>query len=255
SPLLTVHEETMERLKYALTNMPAGMVIVNSLIFTTIYIITTYLAYEPFYVAYGIGPFYTAAGILLGLPSFTIGGVIFYYSFRQLVLVNRIVRMAGQFDLFQLDPVYAFSRLTSQTAIAWVIMLSLTLVLFPLELATGPILLMIFGQVALAAAAFALPLWVVHQRLVAEKRGLLADVNRRVVAMLSRLHQDLDNKEFGEVSGLNNALSGLIVERDLIGKCPTWPWRAGTLTGVLTAIFLPILLFLIQVVLGNLLGE
>ncbi|HJS19821.1 MAG TPA: hypothetical protein VJ785_13825 [Anaerolineales bacterium] len=177
-----------------------------------------------------------------------------YHSIRQLILVNRIVKMVEQFNLFQLDPVYAFSGVTALTGISLLLMLSLTLIVFPLQLASGPVLVMLLGQVALTVAAFVLPLLIVHQRPVAEKRDLLADINKRVTAILSLLHQNLDEYEFGEVSGLNDAISGLIVERDLIHKIPTWPWRAGTLTSFLTAILLPILLFLAQVVLGNWLG-
>ena len=205
-------------------------------------------------MANGVGPLGMAAGIILGIPTFFIGSVISYHSIRQLILVNRIVKMVEQFNLFQLDPVYAFSGVTALTGISLLLMLSLTLIVFPLQLASGPVLVMLLGQVALTVAAFVLPLLIVHQRPVAEKRDLLADINKRVTAILSLLHQNLDEYEFGEVSGLNDAISGLIVERDLIHKIPTWPWRAGTLTSFLTAILLPILLFLAQVVLGNWLG-
>ncbi len=134
-------------------------------------------------------------------------------------------------------------------------MLSLTLLIFPLQLASTPVLVMLMGQVVLTLAAFVLPLWIAHQRLVGEKQRLLAEVNQRVEALLSQLHQFLDENKLSDVGQLNEAVSGLIVEREVLNKIPTWPWRAGTLSGFLTATLLPIVLFLIQVVLGRILGE
>ena len=39
-------------------------------------------------------------------------------------------------------------------------------------------------------------------------------------------------------------------QRDLIARVPTWPWSIGVLTGFMSAILLPIALFLIQRVLS-----
>lgn len=255
SPLLNIREKTMSWLRYTFTTMPPQYVVVNGFIWTVFYFLITYLAFDAFYVANNTGPVYAATGIILGIPSFFVGSVITYHSIRQLILVNRVMKMVRQFNLFRLDPVYAFSRLTSQTGIAWILMLSLTLLIFPLQLASTPVLVMLLGQVVLTLAAFVLPLWIAHQRLVGEKQRLLADVNQRVEALLSQLHQFLDENKLNDVGQLNEAISGLIVEREVLNKIPTWPWRAGTLSGFLTATLLPIVLFLIQVVLGRMLGD
>lgn len=254
SPLLDIDEETMNRLKYALTTMPARPVIISGIIWSLFYVIINYLTFNAFYVANQTGPFYTAVVIFLGILPFLISSAIYYHSIRQLILVHRVVRMVREFNLFQLDPVYSFSRLTAQTGIAWVILLSLTLLAFPLQFATLPVLAMLLSQVLLALAAFVLPLWIVHQRLVSAKRRLQAELNQRLETTLDRLHHCLDNNELEEVDQINTAIAGLSAEREVLTKFPTWPWRAGTLTGFLTAILLPVLLFLIQLALGNWLG-
>lgn len=254
SPLLDVEEEKLNRLKYEFTVMPARSVILSGVIWSIIYIIITYLAFEAFYVGYRVGTLLTVITIIEGLISFATASAIYYHSLRQLRLVDRTVKMAGQFNLFRLDPVYAFSRVTSLIGVSWMIMLSLTLLLFPIQLATAPVLVMWVLQVVLAVAAFVLPLWFVNRRLVSEKRRLLAELNRRLEAKLERLHRCLDDNELGEVDQINSAMSALSAEREVLTRIPTWPWRTGTLTGFLSAILLPILLFLIQLVLGNWLG-
>src|SRR5919197_4110859 len=64
----------------------------------------------------------------------------------------------------------------------------------------------------------------------------------------------IDQNELSEVGLLNNVLAGLNMERTLLEKLPTWPWRTDTLTGFLSATVLPILLFLIQNLLRKWLG-
>ena len=255
SSLLDIQPETMRRLKHEFTTMPARSVIISGVIWTGIYFLFTYVSFDTVYVAYGYGTFGTVIAILEGLLSFSMGSVIYYHSIRQLRLVRRTVNMVKQFDLFRLDPVYAFSAVTSRTGVAWVILLSLTLLMLPIQLVPAPTLMMLILQVVLALAAFALPLRVVNQRLVAEKRRLLAELDQRVKTLLGRLHRCLDDNELDEVNQLNSAITGLTVERDILAKISTWPWRAGLLTGFLSIVVLPIIIFLIQLVLRNWLGQ
>jgi hypothetical protein len=233
--------------------MPARSVILSCVIWSIVYVILVYLNRGVF-AAYGMGTFFTLILLLEGLLSFSTASAIYYHSLRQLRLVNRTVRMVKKVNLFQIDPVYAFSRVTSRTGISWMIMLSLTLLTFPVQLTNVPVLAILVLQVLLALAAFVLPLRFVNQYLVSEKRSLLAELNQRVERTLERLHRHLDENEMGEVAELNEAITALNAERDILTSIPTWPWRAGTLTGFLSALILPIILFLLQLVLEKLLG-
>lgn len=254
SPLLDLEQGKLKRLEHEFTVMPARPVILSGLFWLVIYALLTVVTFEAFYVAYGLGTLLSAVFIAEGLVSFLTGSAIYYHSLRQLRLVNLTVRMAAHFDLFRLDPVYAFSRLTSRIGVSWMVMLSLTLLLFPIQLAKGPILAVLALQVVLAIAAFVLPLWFVNRRLVAEKRRLQAEHNRRVESTLRRLHRCLDGEDLGEAEQLDHAMTALDAERDVLAGIPTWPWRTATLTGFLSAIVLPIALFLIQFLVERLLG-
>jgi hypothetical protein len=238
---------TLDKLKYEFTTMPPRDVIISSAIWVAFYAIATYLFF-PLYEDLGFGNLTRNLVILEGLFCFATGGVIYYHSLRQLWLVNRTVKIVKQYNLFNLDPVYSFSRLTARTGISWVVMLTLNLLLFPFGAALELILFIAVIQVALALAAFILPLQFVNNRLVAEKRRLLAENRQRVETTLNRLHEQIDQNKLNEIEHLNNVISGLSAERDTLEKIPTLPWRTETLTGFLSATVLPIILLIIQII-------
>ena len=254
SPLLGVDKQMLERLKGEFTTMPARGVALSGAIWAVVYVILTYVSFDAVYVSYGFKTFFSLFVFLEGLAAFSTGSVIYYHSLRQLALVNRTVKMVQNVNLFQLEPVYAFSRLTARTGVSWMIMLSLTLVLYPSQLTNAPQLALLFMQVVLALGAFALPLRMVNDRLVSEKRRLIAELDRRVERTLERLHRCLDDDEMREMDQLNDAVAALNAERDILTRIPTWPWRAGTLTSFLSAVGLPIVLFLIQLVITRWFG-
>lgn len=247
-PLLKIEEEEFNTLKYEFTTMPPRGVFLSSLFWTINYLLLTYLGYQVFYVAYGLDAFFSSVTFMVGLISYLTGSAIYYHSLRQLGLINRTVRMTRQLNLFSLDPVYAFSRVTSLIGISWMLMLTLTLLTLPIRLATGLGVAIMAVQILLAVAAFVLPLWFVHRRLVSEKRNLIAELNLRVQSAMDKLHHALDKNEKDDVDHFSNALMGMGAEREVLTAIPTWPWRAGTLTGFLSAIVLPIVIFLIQFV-------
>ncbi len=254
SPLLDLHPETLQRLAYEFTTMPAWTVFISGVIWSIVYFAFTYLAFDTLYDAFALSPFFRTVTIVVGWLTFSTGSVLYYHSIRQLRLVNRTVRMAPEYDLFHLEPVYAFSVVTSRTAIAWVILLSFTLLLVPIDLAFVPILSMLVLQVILAVATFALPLRIVNVCLVHEKRRLLAELDQRIKTVVGRLHHSLDGNELAEAEHLSSALAGLKVEHDILAEIRTWPWRPGLLTSFVSVILLPIILFLVQLAIQKWIG-
>jgi hypothetical protein len=248
SPLLEAEELRRTHLRYKFANMPARGVLLSGLFWVIIYAIFILITYEAFFTGYGIGTVLSVVIILVGLFTYFTGSAIYYHSLRKLRLVNDTVKLARQFNLFQLDPVYAFSRVTSQIGIAWMLLLSLTLLIFPIRLAPVPVLSLLVVQILLALAAFVLPLWIVNRRLVAEKRRLVSELNQRLQATIERLHRDIDESRLEQMSQLNDGMASLMAERGVLNSIHTWPWRSGTLTGFLSAVGLPIVLFILQLV-------
>jgi hypothetical protein len=253
--LLDVPNETMQRLECEFTKIPQRGAILSGVFWAIWFAGLSYLALGGFFVRFGVGTPALLFFTLEGLITFLTGSAIYYHSMRQLRLVHKTVNMVKQFDLFRLEPVYAFSAVTSRTAIAWVLLLTLTLLVFPIEIAPAPTLVLLVAMILLAISAFVLPLRIVNQRLVAEKRKLLTEHNARVQSTLTRLHRCLDENALGEMVELNDAIIALNSERGILDKIPTWPWRTGLLTGFLSIVVLPIILFLIQLALSRLLGN
>jgi hypothetical protein len=254
APLLGAPTLSNERLEYEFTEMPARRVLISAVGWSAVYLFFWFAAFGPVFVTYRPGVLGTRVFFLVGFVSFAVGSVIYYHTFRQLRLVSRTVGLVKQFDLFALDPVYAFSVLTSHTGMAWVALITLTLLISPLAEGGWAELLTLVLQIALAMGAFLLPLRIVNRRLVLEKRGRLAELDQRVKATLLRLHQSVDDNSLPEVPLLNEALKGLTTEREILARIPTWPWRPGMFGSFVSIIVLPVVLFVIQFALGRWLG-
>ncbi|HEY5158673.1 MAG TPA: hypothetical protein VII93_11990, partial [Anaerolineales bacterium] len=72
SPLLKVDEEQMDRIKVEFTVMPARGVILSTVIWSIIYLGLTLSAFKVFYVAFGMGAFFSAVITVEGLISFSV---------------------------------------------------------------------------------------------------------------------------------------------------------------------------------------
>ncbi len=246
SSLMDISEADLERLKREFTTLPTRGVLLGAVLWDIVYVILNYLSRELFTQSGFTGALAVIA-FVEGLISYTFGSAIYYHSIRQLRLVHRTLKRVGHFDLFNLAPVYAFSRLTARTGIAWMVLLAFTLLVFPLRFARELVILILVFQVVLAVAAFVLPLRIVNQNLVLEKRRLQGDINRRLKQLTGRMHHHLDENELNEAEQAGNALLGLNTEREIVNGLSTWPWSPGLLTGFLSAIVFPVLLLLIQI--------
>jgi hypothetical protein len=254
SRLLEMDEDSLNNLKAEYTTMPTRGVILNAIVWAVVYILLIMISYDSLKI-FGFGRFFVVLLILEGFISYTTGGAIYYHSIRQLTLVSRTVKLVRQFNLFNRDPIYALSRLTSRTGISWMLMLGLTLLMYPLEIAKNAALILLAFQVVLALMAFVLPLQVVNQKLVFEKRRLLSDLDLRIETSLERLHHCIDENRLEELALLDKAIASLNTERSLLKNIPTWPWSSGTLTGFVSAVGLPIILLLLQIMIQDWLAK
>ena len=253
-PLLRKEDSELFRLQYELTTLPSRSVLVSCLLWTVVFVALMYFVLPAVRQRYSFGPIAVAGTWIFGLLSFASGSAIYYHTVRQLRPVSQTVGLVERFNLFHLDPVYAFSRLTARTGMVWLALIGLTLLIYPLELVNVITIALYLTQVVFALGAFILPLWSVHQRLVAEKRRMLAEVNRRVETAIARMHRNLDQDDLGGVKDIKTVLDGLAAEREVVTKIATWPWRPATLSGLVSALVLPIALFLIQLAIRTWLG-
>ncbi len=174
--------------------------------------------------------------------------LLMYHTLRQLRAVARVHALAPHVNLFRPAPLYAFSQLTLRTAIAFIAIVSTTVLVTSSRFQTYPVVIVapfLAGGITVAIAAFVVPLQGMHRRISAEKKDLEWQVGRRLEAAMADVHRAVDARDLSEADGLNKLLASLIAEREMLARLPTWPWQPGTVGAFVTAILLPIALFLV----------
>lgn len=172
--------------------------------------------------------------------------VLLYHAFRQLRLIHRLHRSATRIDLFVPAPLYAFSRLAAHTSVGIALLFLPGLLVSPLPTQTAIVTTAIYYSVivAIVVVAFVLPLYGMHGRIATEKRRLQGEAGRRIEETVGELHAAIDAREFAQAGALNSVLGALATERETLRRLPTWPWEVGTLSAVVSAVLLPIGLWL-----------
>lgn len=187
--------------------------------------------------------------LLLGLVSHIV---------HQLRVVTRVHRTV-QIDLFHLEPLYAFSILTASTGLALLALIVGLIV--SLSLAIGTFLLVGSSDVAitgvigaLALACFFVPLIGLHGRIADEKAARMTDAQTTLATVLAAVRTRVAEGDLEGASKLKDAMLAADASVVAIARISTWPWRTETLRGFVSAVLLPIGLFLVYELLRRLLS-
>jgi hypothetical protein len=271
-PTLRGDESTFRYLTYVLTTIPPRQALLGSVLVllgglglvvvaaSWIPLPASVVAAEPrlsagFRTLFEVGP--APASFLLTFAILVMnwwtGGALVVHAVRRLTLVARIYERHTNVDLFRQRPLYALSQLTAQTTIGGLIVVY-GIASVPAYLSQPTGLVTIALIMTLGSASFALPLIGVHRVLVREKDGREESIADRLNAAGAELHQRIDRASYKGMDELNKAIQGLEIEHRMVHAMPTWPWQPETLRTVLVAIFLPIILWLLQFALQRLLA-
>lgn len=187
----------------------------------------------------------------LVVPYMTLGfSILFIYLYqtlRRLGLVNKMYAMVKDINIFKQQPLYSLSSFNVKTGFVWILFINLNIISVVLQ--TGPQATrfpLLFAQSLLVIAVFLFPVLGIHNRILQAKEALLNENGEKLRAINMELHQSLDRREHTEIVAYERGVAALISMRNEIEKSPTWPWDPGTFRGFLSAIFLPVLLFIIQ---------
>ena len=253
-PALGATDADYARIEYELTTVPArGAWIAAALAVPLGFLFILVDERDPFAPAALPGEF-----IAIVYTGFTVAAflVLAYHTLRQLRQVSQLHAAALTINLLQPRPTYAFSRLTSRTAIGVLTFLYFDFLINPPSDSTSslPYFTLTAAALVLMVAAFLLPLLGMHQRLVREKAKFEAEVNEGVELAYRELQKQVRSRSFGNVDELEKSLSALLRMREVVAKLSTWPWQPETLRGLLAAVGLPVAIWLIQFGLGRVLG-
>jgi hypothetical protein len=213
-------------------------------------------------VPLAIGSFLSAPTELLGegsdrlvllvayLPALILGysmaPAAFVHTLRQLRLVARIHREATRIDPFDRGPMYAFSRLTVLTGLGYVLVGYYSLTVNG-AFSAGNLLAVaaLAASIVVGIATFVLPLWGIHERLADEKAILVRGVEDRVGRIGTEMYRRIDAGEFDGSKVMSDALAGMTTLRDRIQRLPTWPWPPQLLRGFVSALVLPLVIYVL----------
>jgi hypothetical protein len=199
------------------------------------------------------------AAYLAYAPAFLLGYVLsatgFLITLRWLTLVDRIHREATAIDPFDRVPVHAFSRLTVMTGLVYVVVMYFSFTVNgAFQAGNLPSLLFIAASGAFGIVVFIAPLWGIHGRLVDAKDALRLDAERRVTRLAVELNSRIDSGDFAGATSLTGTLSSLTALRERIDRLPTWPWPPQLLRGFVSALLLPVIVYVLTRAAGSVLG-
>jgi hypothetical protein len=254
--VLTVSDAGYDKLRYELTTMPARPALAwgfAGLLFGLIYLPLIVPPSQRQLLQLFTSPTAVVVDVALSALNWIFYAIFAYHTFRQLGMVSRIYTHHMDVNVFEIGPLYALSRVTAITSIALLFITYLYVTYWGnWQIQTPADIVIVLAFVLVAAAAFVWPLLGAHRLLQEEKERRKGEVARRMESITDELHRRVDARDLQQVENLKHALDGLIAERGVIDKMPTWPWHPDAVRAVVTALFLPIVLWLITRVLERL---
>jgi uncharacterized membrane protein YhdT len=242
---LALSDEEFAQLRYSLTTMPARPLIFMNLV-TTLVTILANLIYPAILESF-IGKGVQVHPILLiSAAALGVSGSLIYHTIRQLAIIRSLYSRAPRLTIFDVKSTYAFSTLTVSTALAWALILYLGVLTIPGILEHPVWVAVSIAILFLIFISIGSVLVQINRKLSEEKNRLHKQVTDRLVGALSRVHERYDHDNLVDIENLHHLVQTLSHERDLLRKIPTWPWQPGTFIAFISALLLPVTIFLIQ---------
>jgi hypothetical protein len=248
-PALTITEPQIDRFRYRLSTMPSRATYIAGLTLVVFLILTERLGSVPIrYEALEHLLIFSVVFQVIDKGTAFVAGALIYHTIVQLRLVNTIYSDHTRINLYDLRPLYAFSRLTASTAAALVLMTYGWMWLNPELLKDAVGLAGTASFTALAVGVFVWPLVGAHRLMEAEKGSLLGEIDRQFEAVFAQFNQRLRDGDHSATDALNGTIVSLEIQQRKIEAIPTWPWRPETVRSVLTAIGLPLAVRVLQLI-------
>lgn len=194
-----------------------------------------------------------------------LGAVTYIVEFHLIVMVIRILRMINQLyenieeiNIFNTQDLYALSSLSARIGILFIIAGTFSYLLNLVIPGGDPQIESAIFFTALntvmAILVFLLPLLGIHRKLAKVKQRVSRENNHVLNSTLRKLHNRSERSQLDEMPLIQSQVGALMQFRREIDQVSTWPWKPQTLRSFITAISLPIVIWLIQQYLGQIIG-
>lgn len=247
-PVLSVDQAHYQQLAFQLTHLPAIPTILASILALGSAFISEYIT-GSIYQIDSLTGYPLTSSIFRGLyiACWWCFGIFCYHTIHQLSIINNIYTHYTKIDLFKRKPLYGFSNLSALKAISLLILPYSFLYLNPIIDITGSAVLGIYLIISLIAlCSFLLPQIGIHRLQNEEKDRLLDEANKRYESAVSQLHGYVDDENYDNVANLTTAIGSLEQEIKTLEKIPTWPWEPETFRWLITAMVLPLMVWIAQ---------
>jgi hypothetical protein len=260
-PAMKSEEQVLAAVRYRMTILPARPALIATFIGVLIY----FVLFGPQSSTATLSDFRlspsTVSSIMVAftfLMMWAFLGLAIYNTVQQIAVIRELFARHTQADLYNREPLYAFSGITGRTAL--VLILNSYGWIWGLNqggaFETDPVSALgvnIFFA-AFSLFIFAWPLWGAHQLLVDAKRDALATNAALMRTTIEELHRGVERKKVEAMDDWHKALAALDLERTRLEQLPTWPWRPEALRGLIAALIVPILVWVVQYLLERILG-
>lgn len=224
-------------------------------------------------------PFFVASIIF---ASISIPGVLFEYGFKEVNLSNllvfvewgltgaisfgfilRLIRFIvqirrfysdlGEISLFNLGGIYELPSIAARGGLLLLILwyMNVPFNLNDFTLGNPFTIFAIWFVSFVPLAAFALPFGALNRRLVFEKNQKINQVSMEIEEAFEKVREDFKGGKLSEMSNMEATISNLLANRNYLESIPTWPWKQGTFRLTMTAVLLPIFVWLVQQILDR----
>jgi predicted secreted protein len=199
--------------------------------------------------------------LLFYLILWAVIGVLVLHTAHQLNQIRDLYNGVVSIDPYQPEPLYAFSTVTSLTAVmlllnsygwVWALLRGAGEGMASFQL-SGPISVNIFFA-GLSVFLFIWPMWGAHHLLDTSKKESLRGNAGHFKAVVSRLHGAIESGQMAGTDDWQKVMGALELERARLERLPTWPWHPEASRGLLAALVVPLVVWLLQFGLGKLLG-
>lgn len=251
-PALEIDQREFEKIRFSFVHFAARPTMIFSVITVLLGLLFLYSPVQIVTHDFTATPVQTALTTLLLLGSpFAFG--FFYFVFRSLVWITRLYQRVKRINLFNLEPLYVLSRFTSKVGMLFILYLVLNYLTGDAwgtqQAGEAVTVFYLFFNGLIAILAFVVPLWGIHVRLGAEKERVSDENNRRLEDAFWGLQQRMDKGKLNDIAQFRNGISALMDFRAEIKKIPTWPWDSATLRTFVTALLVPMSVWIVQQVL------
>ena len=256
TPITTLNDKERRDIEYQLSTMPALKTILASLLLLGIFFLLELIGSGPYRID-ALEGFAISAVVLrvVYIICWWCFGALLYHTVRQLSLINRIYTQHTRINLFRMKPLYGFSDLSALTAGSLIVLPYGFLLVNQEVKLTDPIVLGLYlAFTGIALSTFLFPQLGIHRLQQNEKDRMLDEAYQRYDSLRVDLHAVMDKKDFSDLSTLNTAIGMVEKEISTIKGISTWPWQPETVRWLFTALILPLLMWLLQFLMGKILN-